>query len=382
MTGLRIPAMRIDRTPRGAASAAADTVAQCPDIADLRNREAESRRGDPTAYRDAIGRRGSGNCFSRQSTSRCENISRTLLYPSPRGSTDSRTTSGTNKAKGETDPSCRTTIEETTACMREVTAQHENRHASACQAHNQNHPLSLARWSTLEDYAREEISAYEAEASYVHGAIVNLQSKCQLQIEMKSEIRGGTEVAISNATGNVLATYSAPDHQPTTPYRGTGTLQYQTRDTGPPKKTGDRMLMKLAPVCYATAVGSGSTPFNVVDGYLWRSNVPPYEPRLDLVFEIHPTNENRILKGQRGCPKSTEPYPFWSELFITAKTATTAVNHILIDGWSFEPRGGAYAEKVITGTCGPMATLPGPLAAYGPFARCAEQTTFTVRLKR
>jgi hypothetical protein len=372
VTGLRI---QLCAAIAFAGSAFAADTCECPDIADLRNREAESRAAIQ-AYRDAIGR-WSGNAPAIN-----ESVRKHFQDNDIQPAINTATTSGTNKAKGETDPSCRTTIEETTACMREVTAQHENRHGSACHAHNQNHPLSLARWSTLEDYAREEISAYEAEASYVHGAIVNLQSKCQLQIEMKSEIRGGTEVAISNATGNVLATFSAPDHQPTTPYSGTGTLRYQTRDTGPPKKTGDRMLMKLAPVCYATAVGSGSTPFNVVDGYLWRSNVPPYEPRLDLVFEIHQTNENRILKGQRGCPKSTEPYPFWSELFITAKTATTAVNHILIDGWSFEPRGDAYAEKVITGTCGPMATLPGPLAAYGPFARCAEQTTFTVRLKR
>ena len=100
------------------------------------------------------------------------------------------------------------------------------------------------------------------------------------------------------------------------------------------------------------------------------------------MFEISPTRETRILKGQRGCPKSSEPFEFWSELFIADKTATTAQNHVLIDGWTFEPRAGVYAEKVITGTCGPTTTVPGPLAAYGPFARCAEKTTFTVRLKR
>ena len=352
----------------------ADTC-ECPDIADLRNREAESRAAIQ-AYTAAIGR-WAGRAPAIDEPTR-KNFQDNDVQPA----INNVTSSGTNKAKGETDPSCRTTIEQTSACMREVAAQHENRHASACHAYNQDHPLSLARWSTLEDYAREEISAYEAEAAYVHAALSSLQGKCQLQIEMKSEIRGGTEVAISRVNANVLATFTAPDHQPTTPYRGTGTLQYQTRDAGPPKKTGDRMLMKLAPVCYATAVGNGNTPFNVIDGYLWRSNVPPYEPRLDLVFDIHTTGENRILKGERGCPKSTEPYPFWSELFITAKTTTTAVNHILVDGWTFEPRGGVYAEKVITGTCGPTITLPGPFARFGAMARCAESTTFTVRLKR
>jgi len=353
---------------------AAETC-ECPDIGDLRNREAESRAAIQ-AYTAAISR-WSGNPPAIDEPSR-KSFQDSEIQPA----INNVTTSGTNKAKGETDASCRTTIEETSACMREVAAQHENRHASACHSHDQDHPLSMARWSTLEDYAREEISAYEAEAAYVHAALSNLQGKCQLQIEMKSEIRGGTEVAISRANANVLATFTAPDHQPTTPYKGIGTLQYETRDAGPPKKTGDAMLMKLVPVCYATAVGSGDTPFNVIDGYLWRSNVPPYEPRLDLVFEIHPTRENRILKGQRGCPKGSEPYAFWSELFITAKTTTTAVNHILIDGWTFEPRGGVYAEKVITGTCGPTATLPGPFARYGAVARCAENTTFTARLKR
>ena len=29
-----------------------------------------------------------------------------------------------------------------------------------------------------------------------------------------------------------------------------------------------------------------------------------------------------------------------------------AINGVLIDGWSFEPRSGVYAEKIITGTCG------------------------------
>ena len=44
--------------------------------------------------------------------------------------------------------------------------------------------------------------------------------------------------------------------------------------------------------------------------------------------------------------------------------------------------GGVYAEKTITGTCGPTTTLPGPFGQYGPFARCAETTTFTIRLSR
>jgi hypothetical protein len=150
---------------------------------------------------------------------------------------------------------------------------------------------------------------------------------------------------------------------------------------GPPKKVGHATLMKLVPVCYAASVGNGQTPFNVIDGYLWRSNTPPYEPRLDLLFEIHPTNETRFLKGERGCPKSKTPQPFWSDWFVRDKTTPTGTNHVLIDAWTFEPRSGVYAEKAIRGTCGMPAALPGPLAAYGSLAPCAETTTFTVRLK-
>ncbi|HEX6397201.1 MAG TPA: hypothetical protein VFZ95_07245, partial [Steroidobacteraceae bacterium] len=167
----------------GAASGA-DTC-ECPDIADLRNREAESRAAIQ-AYGAAMGRWRNNPPAIDESSRR--NFQDSEIQPA----INLVTTSGTNKAKGVTDASCRTTVEETSACMREVAAQHEDRHASACHVHNQDHPLSPARWSTLADYAREEISAYEAEAAYVHGALSNLQGKCQLQIEMKSEIRGGT----------------------------------------------------------------------------------------------------------------------------------------------------------------------------------------------
>jgi hypothetical protein len=354
------------------AACAADTC-ECADIADLRNRETEGRAA-VQAYRDAIARWGSAAPPANEASRK------NFQDQDIQTAINQVTTQGTNKARGETDPTCRTTIFETSRCMREVAAQHEHTHGAACSAHQQAQPFSMSRWSTLADYALEEIAAYEAEGAYVHGALVDLAGKCQLQIEMKSQIAGGMEATISNAEARVLATFSAPDHQPTTPYRGTGTLQYRTRDVGPPKKVGDPMLMKLAKVCYAASEGSGNTPFNVIDGYLWRSNVPPYEPRLDLVFEIHPTAETRKLKGERGCPKSSEPRPFWSEWFVVAKTTPTAVNHVLIDDWSFEPRAGIYAEKQIRSTCGSPARLPGPFAPFGPLAPCDETTTFTVRL--
>ncbi|MET0987096.1 MAG: hypothetical protein ABW034_17005 [Steroidobacteraceae bacterium] len=355
-------------------AAAADTC-ECPDIADLRNREAEERAAIQ-AYQSAIAR-WAGAPPAASETSRTE-----FQASDIQTAINAVTTSGSNKATGKTDAACSTTIDETTTCMKEVAAQHEHVHAEACRVAREQSALSFSRWSTLADYAREEIAAYQAEAAYAHAALVNLQSKCQLEIEMTSEIRGGTEVAVSNATANVSATFAAPDHQATTGYRGTGKLEYKTKDVGPPKKVGDAMLMKLVPVCYSTSVGSGTTPFNVLDGYFWRGNTPPYEPRLDLSFEIHQTDEDHILKGERGCPKSKSKQPFWSDKFLLDKQATTAANHILIDGWTFAPRPGVYAEKVLNGTCGEAAELPGRLAAYGPIVACVEKTTFTVRLKR
>ena len=353
---------------------AAETC-ECPDIADLRNRESESRAAI-NAYRSAVvgwaGSAPSANESSRQA----------FQTNQIQVAINQATTSGTNKSEGHTDELCQSSVKPSTTCMLEVASQHEHVHAEACYASRERSVIGFTRWSTLADYALEEIAAYEAEAAYVHAVLVNLQSKCQLDVEMTSEIRGGTEVAMSKATAKVSASFAAPDHQYSTGYQGTGALEYKTRDVGPPKKVGDAMLMKLTPVCYATSVGHGKTPFNVLNGYLWRSNTPPYDPRLDLSFEIFPTNESYILKGERGCPTSKTQQPFWSDKFLMAKTVTTAANHVLVDGWIFNPRPGIFAEKIITGTCGSPVALPGQLAAYGPMTLCAEQTTFTVRLKK
>jgi hypothetical protein len=352
-----------------------ERTCDCPDIADLRNREAEQSAAIQ-AYRDAIARWGGAPPAAD------EGARRQFQQTDVQSAINNATTQQTNKAEGVTDAACLTTIKESTACMKEAAAQHEHVHAGACHDHRNQHPLSIDRWSTLADYAREEIAAYEAEAAYVHGALVDLQARCRLRIEMKSEIWGGMEATRSNASARVLAAISTPDHQPSVSYRGAGTLEYKTQDAGPPKKVGDPMLMKLVPVCYAASQGSGTVPFNVVDGNLWRSTTPPYEPLLDLTFEIHPTDETHMLKGERGCPKQKTKKPFWSEWFTTAKTATTAANHILIDDWTFAPRPGVFADKIIKSACGQPAALPGQFAQFGPLAPCAETTTLTVRLAK
>jgi hypothetical protein len=355
-------------------AAAADTC-ECADIADLRNREAESSAAIQ-AYRDALLR------WAGSPPSISEPARKDLQDNQIQTEINKVTASGTNKAKGETDNFCNTTVQPTSPCMTIVVRHHERVHSEACLAPIPNNRIH--RWSTLADYAIEEISAYQSEAAFVHGALSDLTLKCKLDIEMVSEIWGGMEATQSKAKGQVLATFTAPDHQPSTNYAGTGTLQYQTKDVGPPKKVGHPMLMKLAPVCYAASKGSGNVPFNVFQGSLWRSNVPPYEPRLDLSFEIHHTSETYMLKGQKGCPKKEEAKAFWSHWFLADKQITHATNYILIDNWTMAPRQGVYAEKVIKGTCGASVPLPANLQRYGAksLAPCAETTTFTVKLKR
>ena len=348
---------------------------ECPDIADLRNRQSEVRAAI-RAYRAAV----VGWAASAPSAS--ESSRQAFQTNQIQVAINQATTPGTNKGEGHTDELCKSSVKPSTACMQEAASQHEHVHAEACHTSRERSLIGFDRWSTLSDYALEEIAAYEAEGSYVHAVLVNLQSKCRLDVEMTSEIRGGTEVTMSKATAKVSASFTAPDHQFATGYQGTGSLEYTTRDVGPPKKVGNAMLMKLVPVCYATSVGKGKTAFNVLDGYLSRSNIPPYDPRLDLSIEIFPTNETYILKGERGCPKSKTQQPFWSDKFLMAKTVTTAANHVLVDGWTFNPRPGIFAEKIISSTCGSPVALPGQLAAYGPMTLCAEQTTFTVRLKQ
>ncbi len=168
------------------------------------------------------------------------------------------------------------------------------------------HESVRGRHATLADYAREEIAAYEAEAAYVHAALVNLQANCQLQIDFESRIRGTTEATDSTAKSELDASISAPDHQPSVSYRGQGQLKYETKDVGPPKVVGDRMLKKLAsPICYGASEGSGDTSLDVIDGELWRSNVPPYEPRLNLTLQRG--RNRRDVQHQGAAPVPAEP---------------------------------------------------------------------------
>src|ERR1044072_5928453 len=81
---------------------AADTC-ECADIADLRNREAEERAAIQ-AYRDAIARWGSAPPVIDESA-------RTAFQDNDvQPAINAVTTQGTNKARGVTDPSCRTTL--------------------------------------------------------------------------------------------------------------------------------------------------------------------------------------------------------------------------------------------------------------------------------
>jgi len=358
--------------------ARSEDTCECADMADLVNREAEQRAAIK-AYQDALVQWGGSPPAADEAARQA--FQQNTVQPA----INQVSKSGTNKAAGVTDAACRTTIAETTVCMKEVAAQHEHVHAGAChdQPSASVNPFG-GRHATLADYAREEIAAYEAEAAFVHANLVNLQSNCRLLIEFESRIRGTTEATDSKAMSKLEAGIDAPDHQPTVSYRGKGNLDYVTKDAGPPKVVGDPMLAKLAAplMCYGTSEGKGSTSLDVVDGELWRSNVAPYERRLNLTFGVGATDEMFSIKGNRQCRQKPTRRPFWSDRFIMAKTQTTAPNHVLIDDWTFDPRPGVYAEKVINSTCGPAAAMPGPFGAYGPVGACSETTTIVVRLKK
>jgi hypothetical protein len=154
---------------------------------------------------------------------------------------------------------------------------------------------------------------------------------------------------------------------------GSHPLNYNTRDVGPPKLVGDRMLVKLAKACYAASQGSGNVSFEVRNAWLMRQRTPPYGPLLELPIYVGDTTETRYLKGPRGCPRESEQRSFWTDQFKLGKriepagaanvrdSAPSASDlAVIIDSWTFS--GDDDAEKTIQTACagfGGLEGLPG-----------------------
>jgi len=147
-----------------------EDTCECADMADLMNREAEERAAIK-AYQDALTQWGSSPPAAHETARQA--LQQNIVQPA----INEANTPGTNKATGETDATCRTTITAATSCMKEAAAQHEHVHAGACadQPSASLNPFA-GRHVTLADDAREEIAAYQAEAAFVHANLKNLHA--------------------------------------------------------------------------------------------------------------------------------------------------------------------------------------------------------------
>lgn len=155
---------------------------------------------------------------------------------------------------------------------------------------------------------------------------------------------------------------------------GGSRLKYDTKDTGPPRRViGPALLAGLIKPCYVTAEGKGEVAFNVIDGWIMREKLPPYAPLIELTMSVGQTSETFKVKGPRGCARPLPSGSFWSHKFLIGKKTVGPPNQILIDGWTFGPGPGIFAEKTITSNCGGGA---GELPGF-----CVETTTLRLKPK-
>ena len=359
-----------------AAHAGAQTPCECPDMFDLINRQREAEAAI-RAYEAKLA--GWGDSAPRADEAGRDAFQKAEIQPFLNAVTSSKA----NKARGHTNIACQTDLNTApTACLKEVIDNHESVHRNACRQYQVTRGdfLSIVqpdRWRTLADYSREEIESYRAELTYVNASLTNLERDCRFKLEFRSTIRGGAAVAESKAESDIDVAIELPRGLAPRPLKGTSTLQYDTRDVGPPKVVGPPKLVQLAPVCYATFEGRGNTAFDVVDGWIMRETTPPHGPLVELSVRVGETRETHKLKGGRGCPRGDMPGSFWSDLFLLAKPQPSP-RTVVIDGWTFQPRSGVFAEKTIRSNC----TAPGtqmPTVAGMQLQLCAETTTLTLK---
>jgi hypothetical protein len=343
----------------------------CPDVFDLTIRHAEAEAAI-AAFQGAI-----NGWAANGGAPAASEAGRTALKNQVQGAINGVTDSRANHPTGVTDAACQVTNLAATACMKEVVAQHEHMHAEACANFVSAHPLSIDRWPTLEDYAREEISGYQSELSYINGSLSNLRRECRFTLDVQSTIRGGQVVAESKTSAQVPLE-AGPNGFAPHGVVGSAALDYDTRDVGPPKMVGDPMLMKLMVNCYATAVGKGTLPVNVTDGLLMRQKVPPYAPIIDFTIDLGTSQETFSTKGPSKCPKSAPTQgSFWSDMFRASKTQITQTA-IEINDWDYQPRPGVFAEKTILSNCSPPGSPAVMMLGYR-VTLCSEKTVLTIK---
>ena len=368
----------------------------CPDMLDLTNRNRQVKTAIQMYERSLAGWQSAGSAPAANEASR-QQFQDESIEPGMIEVRDSRA----NTASARTGADCRTVVTAPTACLNVLMEQHEQVHRDACRAHvSQGLSVSdvlVDRFGTLDNYAREEIEAYKAERIYIEAALSNLERDCRYTLEFDSAISGSTETTKAEAKTKVdLQAYFPRGVEPLG-LQGSKPLRYDTKDIGPPKVMGDRMLKKLFVNCYVASVGSGNVPFEVREAWMMRETQPPYGPLLVMPIYVGETRETRHMKGPRGCPHNSEPVPFWSEQFMLSKERAVPVEAdsrsgspgsapgVIIADWNFADASGDEAQKAIRVPCAGWGGMQKRAAAYAGLpteAPTCEVTNLKIKRKR
>jgi hypothetical protein len=273
---------------------------------------------------------------------------------------------------------CTTENSSPSACMKESTDVHESVHMAQCTA------LGHRRWSSLEDYAREEIAAYHAELAWLREAYRRLRSECEFELAFDSTIHGYNVVSKSTAGARVSLRLDDSGH-----FAGNSVLDYRTVDTGPPRRTlGDPLLAALlttqckAPPYY-TWEGSGMTQISVPRSALMWAQDPRTGNRhvfIELSLHVGETEEVLRFKDRKRClpPVQEERGAFYSEAFYSDKPGKTigGTRVVEFNDWYVPGSNGSFAEAELV-IKGGAAGLGGPVSAM----KSAEETRLVLTRK-
>jgi hypothetical protein len=347
----------------------------CPDMLDLTNRNRQVKTAIHMYERNLAAWQTAGGAPPATEGSRTK-LQDESIGPAMSEIHDSRA----NTASAKTVADCRTTIDAPTACLTVLMEQHEQIHRNACRTHQASSigpsDAFFERWQTLADYAREEIEGYKAERTYIEAALSNLERDCRYTLEFDSTIGAVNETTKAVAKTKLDLEVHFPRGVEPLGLSGSKPLRYDTRDIGPPKVVGDKMLMKLYKNCYVASTGSGNVSFEVREAWMMRETAPPYGPLLVMPIYVGETQETRYLKGPRGCPRESRQIPFWSAKFTQGKETTLPVEPdsrsgspasgpgVIVTNWSFSDASGDVAEKAIRISCPGLGGLHARAAAY------------------
>ena len=216
---------------------------------------------------------------------------------------------------------CTTENSSPSACMKESTDVHESVHVAQCNSSGHR------RWNDLEEYAREEVSAYQEELAWLKREYQRLQSECEFELTFQSTILGSNTLSKSTVKAKVPLRLDDNGY-----YAGEGLLDYQTVETGPPRRVvGEATLARLMldqckVLPYYAWEGSGFAPISVPRSALMWAQDPATGNRhvfVELALHVGETREILRLKDRKNClpPAEEKEGAFWSEAFYSDKSS-------------------------------------------------------------